>query len=158
MNSLQIDKILSRDSKTRNSFLGVFASDQLPRRIQQYPACFISNVDKSSEPGSHWVAFYLLSPDEAEFFDSYGNAPAFFRGPVSNYATHFSRLTFNPHILQSPVTAVCGQYCIFYLYSRCREKTLKDILSHFVTKNISNDRKVFNFVMKRFHVSVNFFQ
>lgn len=158
MNSLQINKILSRDRITRKYFLGVFASDKLPRRIKRYPACFVCNVDKSSKPGSHWIAFFITSPDEAEFFDSFGNEPYFFQGPISNYVTYFSKVVYNPFVLQTNVSAVCGQYCIFYLYSRCQGKTLKHVLSHFVTENLSNDRRVYNFVAKRFHVFVNFFQ
>lgn len=158
MDSLQIKKILSRDPRTRKYFLDVFPSDKLPWRILHYPACFVCNVDKSTEPGSHWVAFFLPSPDEVEFFDSYGNEPAFFQGSIANFSSHFSRVVFNPLTLQSNKTAVCGQYCIFYLYSRCRGKTLKHILSHFVTENICNDQRVYNFVAKRFRVSVNFYQ
>lgn len=158
MNSVQIEKILNEEPVTRNYFLGVFPSDQLPRRIHRYPACFICNVDKSTEPGSHWVAFYLTLPEEVEFFDSYGNKPTFFEGTLSNYASHFSRVLFNPLVLQTNVTAVCGQYCVFYIYCRCRGKTLKQFLSHFVTENLSNDRRVYNFVAKRFGVRANFYQ
>lgn len=158
MNSLQIDTILSRDRVTRKYFLGVFASDLLPTTIKRYPACFVCNVDKSSKPGSHWIAFFIESPDKVEFFDSYGNDPSFFQGPLLNFASHFSRVVYNPLPLQSNKTAVCGQYCVYYLYTRCRGKTLKYFLSHFVSENVSNDRRVYNFVAKRFHVIVNFFQ
>lgn len=158
MNSLQIEKILSQDPVTRKFFLGVFASDQLPRRMTHFPACFVSNVDKSTQPGSHWIAFYLPSPDEVEFFDSYGNEPLFFRGSISDYVSHFSHVTSNPLTLQSPVTAVCGQFCIFYVYYRCRGKSLKSFLSQFVSENICNDHRVYNFVAKRFGVFANFYQ
>lgn len=158
MNSLQIEKILSHDSRTRRYFLAVFASDELPRRIKSYPACFVCNVDKSTEPGSHWLAFYLPSPDVVEFFDSYGNEPAYFQGPISNYVSHFSRMMCNPITLQSPVTAVCGQYCVFYLHGRCRGKTMKTILSEFVAENLCNDQRVYHFVAKRFRVVANFYQ
>lgn len=158
MNSLQIEEILSHDQVTQKYFLGVFPSDQLPKKITRYPACFVCNVDKSTEPGSHWVAFYLPSSEEVEFFDSYGNEPAFFQGPIDNFVSHFSRVVFNPLTLQSHVTAVCGQFCVFYIYCRCRGKTLKTILSEFVNKNLCNDHRVYNFVSKRFHVYANFYQ
>lgn len=99
----------------------------------------------------------MSSPDEVEFFDSYGNDPAFFRGPVSNFASNFYSVMYNPLTLQSNNTAVCGQYCIFYLYSRCRGKTLKHVLSYFISENLCNDQRVYNFVAKRFRVFVNFF-
>ena len=47
------------------SFLGVFPSDQIPRIKKG--ECAIVNVDKSGDPGSHWVA---LTPNHV--YDSYG--------------------------------------------------------------------------------------
>ena len=158
MNSLQIKNILSLDDVTKHYFINVFPSDELPARITHYPACFVCNVDKSTEPGSHWLAFYLINDEKLEFFDSYGNEPSFFKGPISNYVSRFSQVTFNPVMLQSNVSAVCGQYCIYYLYCRCRDKTLENIVSQFVTKNVCNDRSVYNFVAKKFHVYTNFYQ
>lgn len=155
---MQIKSVLSREKATKEYFLGVFPSDQLPKKIKSYPACFVCNVDKSTEPGTHWLAFYLPSSDKVEFFDSFGNEPTFFKGPISNYVSQFSLVTFNPHTLQSNVSAVCGQYCIYFLFSRCRGKTMKNIFSQFVFKNICNDQLVYNFVAKRFHVYVNFYQ
>lgn len=158
MDSLQIKNILSRDSVTKRYFLDVFPSDQLPTVVGHYPACFVCNVDKSSAPGTHWLAMYLAAPDKVEFFDSYGSEPTFFKGPISNFVSHFSHMTFNPVVLQSNVTAVCGQYCIYYLYCRCRGKSLKTIVSQFTTQNMCNDQSVYNFVAKKFGVYANFFQ
>lgn len=158
MNSIQIEEILSRDSTTRKYFLGVFPSNHLPLNIECYPVCFVCNVDSCSELGSHWVAFFLSKPDEMEFFDSYGNAPSFFQGSISNYTSRFSHVTYNPIKLQSHTSAVCGQFCVYYLYHRCRGNCLKGFLKHFVAENICNDHKVYNFVSKKFRVFVNFYQ
>lgn len=158
MNSKQIQDILSHDSKTQRCFQGVFPSDQLPEKMTQYPACFVCNVDPSEKPGSHWVAFYLPSSDSVEFFDSYGNAPTFFQGPISDFTYTFSDVMYNPLSLQSHVTAVCGQFCVYFLYARCRDKSLKTIVSQFVAKNVCNDHRVYNFVAKRFRVFANFYQ
>ncbi|GFV79935.1 uncharacterized protein TNCV_1217031 [Trichonephila clavipes] len=79
----------------------------------------------------YWIAFYLLSPNEGEFFDSYGNEPTYFTGPIANFALRYNRMNYNPMTLQSNKTAVCGQYCVYYLYSRCREdKLIKNTPSH----------------------------
>lgn len=158
MNTSQIQYILSHDKHTKKYFLDVFPSDHLPRKIKKYPACFVVNVDSSSEPGSHWVAFYLPTSKKLEFFDSYGNATTYFDGPISKFASRFPQVTYNPLVLQSNVTAVCGQYCIYYLYSRCRDVSLKKFLSSFVTKHMCNDQRVYNFVSKRFRITTNFFQ
>ena len=156
MNTLQIKNILSHDRVTKQYFLGVFSSDQLPAMVMSYPACFVCNTDRSTEPGSHWIAFYIISPNEVEFFDSFGNEPAAFQGPILNFASRYSRVTYNP--MQSNVTAVCGQYCIYYLYSKCKGQSLNFFLSFFVFKNMCNDYRVYNFVAKRYGVYVNFYQ
>ena len=127
-------------------------------RVVRNLACFVYNVDESTKPGSHCLSFYLSDDDRVEFFDSYGNEPSFFKGPISNFVSRFSQVTFNPVTLQSNVSAVCGQYCIYYLYCRCRGKTLENIVSQFVSRNVCNDRSVYNFVAKKFHVYANFFQ
>ena len=136
----------------------MFPSDHLPRRIIKYPTCFIANIDSSSEPGSHWVAFFLSFPMKLEFFDSYGNAPAFYEGPISDFVSNYTYVDFNPMTLQSNVTAVCGQYCIYYLYARCRGLPLKTIVSSFINNHICNDKRVYNFVWKHFKIRENFYQ
>ncbi|GFW46561.1 hypothetical protein TNCV_1936311 [Trichonephila clavipes] len=110
MNNIQIKKILQQDLWTKKCFLDVYASDCLPGRIVHYPACFVCNIDSSTQPGSHWIAFYLLSPNEGEFYDSYGNELTYFMGPIANFALRYNRMNYNPMTLQSNKTAVCGQY------------------------------------------------
>lgn len=158
MYSIQLKKILKQDKFTKKYFIDVFPSDKLPAKIKNYPACLIANVDTSKEPGSHWVAFFLLDANRIEFFDSYGNTPEFFGGGILEFVNKFSHVISNPLILQSNVTAVCGQYCIYYLYSRCRGRTMKQIVSSFVTRHICNDKRVYNFVFKYFRVRTSFYQ
>ena len=158
MNSKQIQDILSSHNDTKKFFLGVFPSDMLPEKISSYPACFVCNVDSSNEVGSHWLAFFIFSSNRVEFFDSYGNAPHFFKGTISDFASQYVEVIHNPHILQSNFTAVCGQYTIFFLICKSRGDTMKKFLSQFVTQNICNDIRVYNFVAKRFRVYANFYQ
>lgn len=158
MNTVQLRRVLRRDNFTKNYFLDVFPSDHLPDEIHKYPSCFIVNVDSSAEPGSHWVAFYLSRPNQVEFFDSYGNDPTFYKGPISEFTSTYKNVKYNPMVLQSNVTAVCGQYCVYYLYCRCRGKSLKNIVSSFVTKHLCNDERVYNFARRLFHVRTSFYQ
>lgn len=157
MNTVQLQKIISQDKCMQESFLGVFPSDYLPTEIIKYPACFIANVDSSTEPGSHWLAFYISTPKRIEFFDSYGNAPVYYKGPISNFVSKFLYVDYNPMTLQTNASAVCGHYCVYYLYCKCRGQSLRKILSSFVTKSISNDKRVYDFILKHFHVRTNFF-
>lgn len=158
MNSTQLHRILSTNVHTQKNFLGVFASDQLPIRIRRYPVCFIANVDPASEHGSHWLAFYLYSSQHLEFFDSFGRAPSYFQGPIWNYIRRFPCVKFNEMTLQSNVSAVCGQYCIYYLYCKCRGYSLRDVLRSFVSHELWNDRNVYDFVIRHFRVHAPFYQ
>ena len=42
-----------------STFLGVFPSNRLPRRIPTYPSSLIANTDPSSQPGEHWITMYF---------------------------------------------------------------------------------------------------
>ena len=97
--------------KDKVNFLGVFARDEIPGKSELYPACYVANTDPSSEPGTHWVAFFLESPTKCEFFDSYGLHPR---------AYGFSQqiTSYNHTQLQTIHSTVCGHYCILFLYSR----------------------------------------
>ena len=57
MNTIQI----VHDPITSNKFCGVFPSDQLPETIDKYPRGFVANTDGSTQPGTHWMAFYFPS-------------------------------------------------------------------------------------------------
>ena len=126
MNGDQIEKILAQSlACTRTHFLGVFARDQLPTP-SQYPACFVANTDPISLPGTHWVAFFYVSPTHLEFFDSYGEPPHFYNFSISNKIT---TLKSNSRPLQNLRTTVCGQFCIYYLFQRSRSMPMARIVS-----------------------------
>jgi len=54
-----------------NKFHGVFPSDKIPKlnNIKRY--CIL-NLDKSNEPGSHWVGLAKLKNGQTIFYDSFG--------------------------------------------------------------------------------------
>lgn len=130
-------------------FLGVFASDKVPdpKRIDDYPACFVANTDSSTKEGQHWVAFWIDSPDSIEFFDSYALTP-------SDYGFDIVCSRMNTIPLQSLNSTCCGQYCVYYLYVRSRGFTLVHFLNSFSPINVTwNDRQVSRFVNKHFAIS-----
>ena len=75
MNTLQLKRALEHNPSTKKIFGGVFAADELPKTFDTFPYGFVANTDPSTEPGTHWVAFYFPSRDKGEFFDSYGYPP-----------------------------------------------------------------------------------
>ena len=67
MNTLQIKRALERDTFTKKIFGGVFAADELPKIMNTFPCGFVANTDPSTEPGTHWVAFYFPSRKKENF-------------------------------------------------------------------------------------------
>ena len=149
MNNVDISKVLRHIRVTRNIFIGVFPAEKVPNKkdIISYPCCFIANTQPSWLPGEHWVAVYVGKNGISEFFDSYG------RRPVNPKIKSFCgrKYIFNPVMLQSPFSAACGQFCIYFLVKRCQGIPMQMIISGFDYNNLrKNDELVMTFIDKRF--------
>ena len=118
------------DIKNRESvhWLGVFARDKLPDDLNsKRPFALILNSDPSDKPGQHWLAMYGPATGPIEFFDSYALPP-------SVYALNTFALTYSRTPLQSPTSAVCGHYCLFFLYIRSHGNSFQTIIRHLKQK------------------------
>lgn len=54
------------------NYSGTIASDQILDLPKTIPQGFVMNLDKSNQPGSHWVGVYICE-DSVEYFDPLGN-------------------------------------------------------------------------------------
>ena len=89
------------------SFRGVFLLDTLPKKLNK-KECGIVNFDKSSGPGTHWVAWYKNSKTKI-YFDSYGVHP-----PLEvEYLG--SPIHYNTDQLQPVGQVFCGHSCLYVL-------------------------------------------
>lgn len=149
MNTLQINKTLKNNPKTKKFFRGVFASDSLPKRISK-PAIVIANTDSSYMPGTHWVAFYFSSKGTAEYFDSSGQYPH--KKEFNNFLRRNSkRFTSNKQQIQGQFSNTCGHYCMVYSLYKSSNKTMKQFLKKFSKRNfISNDLKILKMYKNNF--------
>ena len=147
MNTNQLNDIVQRDRIARQQFQGVYPSDRLPEKISRYPSAFIANVDPSSKPGSHWVAFYFTE------------APVYYSRNFKTFLELNSKEWIcNQKQLQGLNSNVCGQYCFYYVVNRCRGNSLSSIIQPFVKNKKINDAFVDEFVNKYFpflHVESN---
>ena len=75
MNTLQIERLLKKDLKSKTIFKKVCALDQLEKPT--FPSAYVINSDPSSEPGEHWIAVYFDKRGQGEYFDSYGLSTSF---------------------------------------------------------------------------------
>ena len=142
MNTLQLESVLAKDVHVGPMLQGVYALDRVPRLK---PGCYVVNTAPASHPGRHWIALFVRDR-EIEYFDSYGRAPL----PVLEQQGKDREWRHNPVLLQSPLTSVCGQYCIYYLLYRTRGVSLKTILHDFDVDVDSNDQLVYDFVQDRY--------
>lgn len=148
MNTIQINSIL-RQYLGKNLFLGVFPSDRLPK-IYSTPLCFVANTDPGR--GEHWVAFWIDSTTNTEFFDSYARPPYLY--PQFQYffrQLKTSIVNFSVKPIQNYNSTCCGEYCIFYLYHKANGYSMSAILEMFPNRNI-NDCIVGNWIDERFDV------
>ena len=145
MNTLQLGRILKEDPYTSSWFKGVFAKDQIPQPT--IPGVYMFNTDPSHKPGEHWLAVYV-GWDGAEYFDSYGRPPP--KGIFAKFMTKCGPSIHNPVWLQGPWTAVCGQYCLYYLLHRCRGYSMDTIVHQFGSNLEENDRFVYDYMNKHY--------
>lgn len=149
MNTNQIKNVIQQDLTTRKKFAGVFAENRLPQQIDFYPCGFIVNSDPDSKPGRHWLALYFTSPEQGEFFDSFGRKPEFYSKKFVTFLNRNSKnWTHSQRELQSVTTAVCGEYCIFYLMHRARNVSMNSIVNLFSLNKQKNDQQVYEFVIR----------
>lgn len=142
---------MQSDKIAKTIFQGVFASDQLPYRVADYPSAYIANVDPSELPGSHWVAMYFNEEGKAEFWDSYGQAPELYSKHFTDFLDRNSYYMIrNRTVLQSLDSSVCGEYCIYYLIHRCRGFSMQTIVNRFSKKKRLNDSIVYEFVKRHY--------
>ena len=143
MNTSQLQCVISCDPVLRNNVLGVFAADQLPNKLPSYPCGFLANTDLSSQPGTHWLAFFVYN-DTVECFDSFGQSPGAYNPLFSRWIEHHARhLRVNYTRVQSDYSDVCGLYCVFFLRQRILGYSTTHILHHFSTGQLeTNDKHI----------------
>ena len=137
MNTTQLQQYMLSDSYIKQYYGGVLARDQIPIYVNK-PKIFIVNTDPINQPGQHWVSMWI--DEVSEHFDSIGQKPLkdFEHFLISNGPQYM----FNSKRLQNYNSNVCGQYCLFYAYYRCRGYKFKEIIDMFSKNLMLNDVKV----------------
>ena len=98
-------------------WLGVFARDKLPDLMyERRPFALVLNTDPRSKPGQHWLAIFGPLYGPLELFDSFGISPSSY--DLANLFPTHSRIQ-----LQNPFSALCGHYCIYFIYKRSNSRS-----------------------------------
>ena len=112
------------------NFKGVFMRDELPEQPEE-KECGIVNFNKSSEPGSHWVAYYK-DGNERIYFDSFGCVAPIeiqkYLKTTKEFLDSEPVIQRNTDIVQMFNTEVCGQLCIYVLDSLSKGAKFQDII------------------------------
>jgi hypothetical protein len=141
MDSFEIGKIL----QNLPEFEGVYAIDTLPNSLRKIPSAYVINSDRASGPGIHWISLYVDERNHAYLFDSYGNSPVFY-GLDTYLNDNCKSWSFNRNILQSPLTSICGAYCVYFVMMKNAD--VKEWLQPFTDNVILNDCIVLDFVWR----------
>ena len=114
------------------NFRGVFMRDTLPDTPHD-KECGVVNFNKSSEPGSHWVAYYK-DGDERIYFDSFGQvAPTEIQKYLKSeeeFRNNKPVIQRNTDIVQKVNTKICGQLCVYLLDSLSKGANFQDIINY----------------------------
>ena len=98
LNTLQLTFALKKHVQTASQFVGVFARDELPLIIDEFPAIIITNTEPSTKSGSHWILFYFDNNGNVEYFDSLGTLSHYhkdFLKFIKNNCNYYSRVVKN---------------------------------------------------------------
>jgi len=158
MNDTTLNKLLSKNNETKKYFQGVYAINELPNdeipKERKNKMFFIVNLSPSYESGSHWVAVMLNTGNEKNiFFDSYGG-----KSSVNKILHEFmeGNYTFSKKRVQHYATTVCGQWCMFFIWEKCRGCSLKEMLKPFAERDhLTNDHWINKIISKHFKTDEN---
>jgi len=90
----------------------------------------VVNLDPARDEGSHWVAIYVQNSTTVLYWDSYA-LPVL--EPIKEFLEEFKQVKYNTYPYQKLSTQVCGQYCIFFLY------TISEPNFPYVTKTLNRN-------------------
>ena len=152
--SLLSDYQLTRQMKncgnhySKRIFLGVFPRDCLPKSVPNYPCTLIINTDTKNLPGKHWVAIYISSYKEGEYFDSFGHEPP---QDIAIWLNRFSLKwkKVNVSLLQNPLSVQCGHFVLFYVNERPQVQSHFHVLKQLHSDSFSNEE----FVKQYYHAN-----
>ena len=129
----------------------VTAADEIMEKVQLqvFPTAVITNTRNSKHIGEHWVAFYIISPTQTEWFCSFGSA--LWDYPEIKFPTHAIKIIKqNCFALQSETTNTCGLWAMRFISERAQGHSFEKFLSSFGCNRGYNDWKLMQWSKKTF--------
>ena len=145
MNTKNIFDFFENDSISNKHFIGVFARDELPKKINGL-ASFIVNTDNSNKSGEHWLSFYFDEDGVCYFFDPLGFSPKYNNFEIfikQNCKKYF----YNDQRIQSLFSTNCGYFCCLFIYKKSRNYSFEKFLNLFF-KDCNLNENLINIMKK----------
>lgn len=101
----------------KEHFQGIFSINTMPKSLKKRQF-FISNIDKDTLPGSHWVCVIKNDKNELELFDSLGNSQEKLTLFLQYCKIYKKSLVYNITKVQSSDSDTCGKFVIYFAIKR----------------------------------------
>jgi hypothetical protein len=132
MNSIQLYSALKSQNVTRSFFSGVYSYDTI-LLIKKKPKLIICNTDPSYREGEHWVLFFF-DKNTVDFFDPLGKSISYYGQNFIIFIKRFAKYyEINKRRVQPLYSSLCGQYCLYYAFLRCKGFKMNFIMKSFPT-------------------------
>jgi hypothetical protein len=143
LTTVHLDTFLKSDARTAPYYRGIYPSDQLGNvSLRSLPACIVVNTSPSTVTDGHWIAIYI-GPFSNEVFCSFGlNYDSLVHDFITYNMLNVSNIRYNPVMVQSPSSSMCGYYVAAYLVHRCQDIPMVKFLRHFTADLTTNDKIV----------------
>jgi hypothetical protein len=117
MQGVEFQNYFEKFPELKKHFIGVFSIDTLPKRLKYRTFC-ISNTDKHTGLGKHWICFVQVDNSTIECFDSLGVTRE--KKILLEQFCHFKTKSMNFNItqFQKSDSSTCGLFCIYFLLER----------------------------------------
>jgi hypothetical protein len=124
---------MKSDPYISKHYLGCFAVDQLPKRINKRPCFLVLNSSESyiTEYG-HWIAIAFYPKDVNIYFNTYG-LPAHDDRIIKLLEPKYSCVS-TP--IQSINSSYCGHFCCLFLFLKARDYSFHEIMAIFNENNL----------------------
>lgn len=143
----QIEHYIKRnaDPKTKKIYVGVFCSNTLPHKIDNYPLLLIVNSDPSNLGGKHWRAVYIAENLHGEVFDPLG-VPINLQ--LERWMNTFcAKWTRSQRLIQHPLSPSCGAFVLHFVLNRLHVDSLQNYIRSNYNDNLSkNVLRIKNYV------------
>lgn len=143
MKTNQLIKLILKDCRSASVLTGVYSINTLPVLVKP-PAALIVNLDKSYNPGTHWVVIFINQQKHGYYFDSLGQP---IPKEIKNFLQRNSKVFVrNKTQYQADDSTACGLFCIVYIYFAARGIP---IVNKFYTQDLKrNDTLVKMYIRK----------